>query len=193
MIIYFWPQGIPSFYGHVPYSVYCEFIIKMASIVVWFLIIYTHIVIFQPIDYEAFHIFVDTYLEVETPEELCKHLFLSFIKRPAMIVPPKPPPLQLHGTSSGGLNSGKDQQQRSIKDIAALSAQTICAPVTEVAVATSTTHEDLAGSGSGSGSSAKQILADKLHGLSEKIHQLGHMRSDSGGSFGLDGKRSRAG
>ena len=138
----------------------------------------------QPIDYSAFHLFVDTYLEVETPEELCKHLFLSFIKRPATIVPPKPPPLM---TSSSGLSTGgKDSQQRSIKDIAALSAQTICAPVAEVAV-TTPGHDEL--TATPSAGSAKQSLADKFHGLSEKIHQLGHMRSDSGGSL----SRSRAG
>jgi hypothetical protein len=37
--------------------------------------------LFQDIDYEGFRLFVDTFLEVETPEELCRHLFLSFVKR----------------------------------------------------------------------------------------------------------------
>ncbi|KZS03927.1 putative Diacylglycerol kinase 1 [Daphnia magna] len=39
---------------------------------------------FQPdgdIDYEGFKLFMDTYLEMEMQEELCKRLFLSFVKR----------------------------------------------------------------------------------------------------------------
>ena len=37
---------------------------------------------FQPIDYEGFKLFMDIYVEAEIPDELCKHLFLSFNKRP---------------------------------------------------------------------------------------------------------------
>ena len=150
-----------------------------------------YIFLFQPIDYEAFHLFVDHYLEVETPEELCRHLFLSFIKRPAAIQPPRPPPLLLHG------------KERSIKDIAAISAQTICAPVTTLTAESAGTigagggaegdQNDGSATPGGGVSSAKQIIADKLHGLSERIHQLGHMRSDSGSGVSVDGKRSRAG
>ncbi|XP_052420959.1 diacylglycerol kinase beta-like isoform X3 [Carassius gibelio] len=32
----------------------------------------------QPIDYEGFQLFMTTYLEIDIPEELCKHLFTSF-------------------------------------------------------------------------------------------------------------------
>ena len=35
----------------------------------------------QDIDYEGFRLFMDTYLELEMQEELCKRLFLSFVKR----------------------------------------------------------------------------------------------------------------
>lgn len=36
-----------------------------------------------PIGYEGFSLFMETYLDAEVPEELCKHLFLSFMKKPS--------------------------------------------------------------------------------------------------------------
>uniref|UniRef100_A0A8D2JGC0 Diacylglycerol kinase n=1 Tax=Varanus komodoensis TaxID=61221 RepID=A0A8D2JGC0_VARKO len=35
----------------------------------------------QPIDYEGFQLFMRTYLEVDIPEELCQHLFMSFKRK----------------------------------------------------------------------------------------------------------------
>jgi Diacylglycerol kinase N-terminus len=35
----------------------------------------------QDIDYEGFKLFMETYLEVEMQDELCRRLFLSFVKR----------------------------------------------------------------------------------------------------------------
>lgn len=36
----------------------------------------------KDIDYAGFKVFMDIFLEVDTPEELCQHLFLSFVRLP---------------------------------------------------------------------------------------------------------------
>lgn len=109
-----------------------------------------------------------TYLDAQVPEDLCKHLFLSFMK--------KPTPVQTSATV------GKDFH---LKDVAAVTAsQTVCAPIThlgqEIHLEKPEKHHG---------------LAEKIHGLTEKLHGLshlgdkGHSRHDSGDS----GRRSRAG
>ncbi|KAL3836278.1 hypothetical protein ACJMK2_021716 [Sinanodonta woodiana] len=85
----------------------------------------------EPIDYHGFKLFMDTYMEAEIPEELCKHLFLSFIKKSA---PPK--------TN----NLGKEYN---LKDVAAIASQTVCAPITQQSTeihssATASTHPSVA-------------------------------------------------
>lgn len=42
----------------------------------------------QDIDLEGFQAFMDTYLEMDTPRDLVKHLFLSFVRKPAPSRPP---------------------------------------------------------------------------------------------------------
>ena len=54
----------------------------------------------QTIDYEGFKLFMETYLDCEVYEELCKHLFLSFIKRPAHLAPKAPPITPILGKST---------------------------------------------------------------------------------------------
>lgn len=122
---------------------------------------------FQPIGYDCFVLFMETYLDAELPEELCKHLFYSFMKKPSQVVP-------------APQNVGKDLH---LKDVAAVTAsQTVCAPITHLGTEI-LVEKDRHHSG----------LAEKLHGLTEKLslHGLGHSRHDSGS--GELGRRSRAG
>ncbi|XP_055996952.1 diacylglycerol kinase beta-like isoform X19 [Ostrea edulis] len=41
----------------------------------------------EPIGYDCFVLFMETYLDAQLPEELCKHLFFSFMKKPSQAVP----------------------------------------------------------------------------------------------------------
>ncbi|KAK7065337.1 Diacylglycerol kinase N-terminus [Halocaridina rubra] len=118
------------------------------------------------IDYEGFRLFMDTYLEVDAPEELCRHLFLSFVKRP------RPQPVE----------------PKSIKEMAVMSSATACAPITShntsggsiTNLASCAVGETISSGGVGGGSSGGGgSLAEKLHGLTEKFSSLGHNRSDS--------------
>ncbi|XP_052092991.1 diacylglycerol kinase beta-like [Mytilus californianus] len=120
----------------------------------------------EPMLYDGFKKFMDSYMEAEIPEELCKHLFLSLMKKP-----------------SGQTTTGKDYHH--VRDVAAVTAtQTVCAPITHLGA---DIHIDKG--------EKHQGFVEKIHGLTEKLHGLGlhgekgHSRHDSGES----GKRSRAG
>ncbi|XP_021369580.1 diacylglycerol kinase beta-like isoform X3 [Mizuhopecten yessoensis] len=117
-----------------------------------------------PIGYEGFSLFMETYLDAEVPEELCKHLFLSFMKKPSP-------------------QTGTVGKEFHVKDVAAVTAsQTLCAPINthigpEFLLERAEKHHG---------------FAEKLHGLTEKLqlHSLtGHNRHDSGEL----GRRSGAG
>ncbi|VDI62111.1 diacylglycerol kinase (ATP) [Mytilus galloprovincialis] len=126
-----------------------------------------HISCDEPMVYDGFRKFMDSYMEAEIPEELCKHLFLSLMKKP--IGPPT--------------TTGKDYHH--VRDVAAVTAtQTVCAPITHLGA---DIHIDKG--------EKHQGFVEKIHGLTEKLQGLGlhgekgHSRHDSGES----GKRSRAG
>ena len=109
---------------------------------------------------------METYLEADIPEELCRHVFLSFVKKPA-------PP---------GSAAGKDCHVA-----AAMASQTLCAPIThveraELHVERAERHHGLADKLHG--------LTEKLHGLGHLGLDRGHARHDSNDS---GGRRSRAG
>ncbi|CAH2229284.1 jg17033 [Pararge aegeria aegeria] len=100
------------------------------------------------IDYEGFRWFLDTFLEVTTPDELSRHLFLSFVRR---------------------------DKRPALREMAAASSTTACAPVTS--------HADHQG---------KLSFASKIHVLAERLQQLGKSSGDS--VDGSDkGSRSRTG
>ncbi|KAK2145623.1 hypothetical protein LSH36_668g00009 [Paralvinella palmiformis] len=100
----------------------------------------------EPIDYEGFQLFMETYMEAEIPEDLCKHLFLSFMKRAGEVIGKSTTMPLASGTqlvSSRSLLLGKECN---VKDVAVVASQTVCAPVvsqqvTEVAsIATEKQH-----------------------------------------------------
>ena len=128
----------------------------------------------QAIDYEGFKLFMEVYLEVDTPEDLCKHLFLSFVKKQ------EPSQTPLAGKSALG-------KECHVKDVALGASQTVCAPVVLQAAEQPPDNN----SSNSKDKDKHHGLAEKLHGLSEKIHSLGHIRNDSSG--GDSGRRSRAG
>ncbi|XP_031786826.1 diacylglycerol kinase 1 isoform X5 [Nasonia vitripennis] len=109
------------------------------------------------IDYEGFRKFLDTYLDVTTPDELSRHLFLSFVKR-----------------------GPRGVDGRAFKEMAVLSSTTACAAITSHTTSSSNVNSTGMGSGAAGGAESHgSSLADKIHGLTEKLQALGHHRTDS--------------
>ncbi|XP_022248289.1 diacylglycerol kinase 1-like [Limulus polyphemus] len=118
------------------------------------------------IDLEGFQLFLDTYLEIETPRDLSKRLFLSFLKKSP----------QATSQSFDG---------RLLK-VAAVTSTTACAPLTSHNGCGSL--PELAKHGQAEKKDEKYHgLAEKIHGLTEKLHSLGHHRSDSDSFTGKSG------
>ncbi|KYB26618.1 Eye-specific diacylglycerol kinase-like Protein [Tribolium castaneum] len=115
---------------------------------------------FGDIDYDGFRKFLDTFLEVTTPEELCRHLFLSFVRK------------------------GVKVEGKAFKEMAVLSSTTACAPITSHNKG-STPNVNSIGEpietksqlSSEKPTTYGEMLVEKIHGFGEKL--LGHHRSDS--------------
>lgn len=148
------------------------------------------------IDLEGFQAFMDTYLEMDTPRDLVKHLFLSFVRKPA---PPRAP-----------IADGR------LLKMAAVTSTTACAPITShTAAAHSGSLPELAkqaqqgvvvvGAPPGSAAAPGQEqasrraderphlhlgFAERLHGLTEKLHS--HLRGGGAGGGGGEGADARA-
>ena len=117
----------------------------------------------QPIDYAGFKLFMDSYLDAQIPEELCRHLFLSFMKKAALSV---------------AAMSGKEFH---VKDMAVMASQTICAPLsTELPF-------DPRGC-----CSYDPSRTEVIHGMADKFSLLGASGKSTEPSE-TSGRRSRAG
>ncbi|XP_018354385.1 PREDICTED: diacylglycerol kinase 1 isoform X2 [Trachymyrmex septentrionalis] len=108
------------------------------------------------IDYEGFRKFLNSYLEIDTPEELCRHLFLSFVRK-----------------GSRGVDG------KAFKEMAVLSSTTACAAITSHTTSSSNVNSTGVPGGTSTEGHVGSSLADKIHGITEKLQALGHHRAES--------------
>uniref|UniRef100_A0A336JX86 Diacylglycerol kinase n=1 Tax=Culicoides sonorensis TaxID=179676 RepID=A0A336JX86_CULSO len=116
------------------------------------------------IDYESFRRFLDAFLDYETPEDLSKHLFISFLS---------PQITQL------------EQQGKIFNQMAAISTQAACAPVTSHSrgsIPNLNSLVDVVPPPLSSLSEPRQSFVDKIsHGLTDTLQSLSnHLGHESG-------------
>ncbi|CAL8129646.1 unnamed protein product [Orchesella dallaii] len=126
------------------------------------------------VDFEGFKAFFNLYLEQEAPDELCRHLFLSFVKRPPAL--PDSAPL----SPSSTFPDGKAIQEMAVKSsttaVAAIAPNNAGSLSSLVAHSTQPDHNSPA-------VERHRGLAEKIHGITEKLHTFGHHnRSDTDAS-----------
>uniref|UniRef100_A0A2M4AC16 Diacylglycerol kinase n=1 Tax=Anopheles triannulatus TaxID=58253 RepID=A0A2M4AC16_9DIPT len=125
------------------------------------------------IDFEGFRKFLDSFLDCETPEELSKHLFISFLK-PAIYQ--------------------AQQQQHShgkaLSQMAAISSNAACAPVTSHnrgSIPNLNSIVDIP-TPQPSQESQRNSFVERIQGLTDKLQSLGHLGHESN-----DGGKSKSG
>ncbi|XP_065086474.1 diacylglycerol kinase 1 [Ochlerotatus camptorhynchus] len=119
------------------------------------------------VDYEGFRKFLDAFLDCETPEELTRHLFISFLK----------PALYQH-------SHGK-----ALSQMAAISSNAACAPVTSHnrgSIPNLNNIIDLP-TPQPSQESQRNSFVDRIHGITDKLQSLGHLGHDTGDRQGKSG------
>ncbi|XP_044745945.1 diacylglycerol kinase 1 [Coccinella septempunctata] len=109
------------------------------------------------IDFEGFRKFLDSFLEVRSPDELCRHLFLSFVK-------------------------GIHVEGRAFKEMTVLSSTTACAPITSHLKGSTPNMNSICEIMDRNFTIEKpstygEMIVEKIHGIHEKL--MGHHRSDS--------------
>ncbi|XP_020717088.1 diacylglycerol kinase 1 [Ceratitis capitata] len=112
------------------------------------------------IDYDGFRSFLDAFLDCETPVDLAKHLFVSFLK-------PNVTQSQLHG--------------KALNQMAAISSTTACAAVTSHTKGSIPNINSIAeiAAPSASEQPSRHTLVEKIHGITDKLHSLsGHLTHD---------------
>ncbi|XP_062136049.1 diacylglycerol kinase 1 [Drosophila sulfurigaster albostrigata] len=123
------------------------------------------------IDFDGFRRFLDAFLDCETPLDLAKHLFVSFLK-------PNVTQAQLHG--------------KALNQMAAISSTAACAPVTSHtkgsipninSIAELMPQCSIVGAGDAPNQAqARTSFVDKIHGITDKLqHSLalgGHLTHD---------------
>lgn len=111
------------------------------------------------IDYDGFRRFLDAFLDCEAPEELSKHLFVSFLK-------PNITQSQMQG--------------KALNQMAAISSTAACAPVTSHTKGSIPNINNIAEiQPSITTTEAKQSFVEKFHGITDKLHcSLGHLGHD---------------
>ncbi|EDS32375.1 conserved hypothetical protein [Culex quinquefasciatus] len=126
---------------------------------------------FKDIEYEGFRRFLDAFLDCETPEELSKHLFISFLK-PA-------------------LYQAQHSHGKALCQMAAISSNAACAPVTSHnrgSIPNLNNIIDLP-TPQPSQESQRNSFVERIHGITDKLQSLGgHLGHDSGGGGDRQGK-----